>query len=288
MRSIGFAVLALGTLLAATAVLASGWEEDAKAGVAAFQAGDPTNARALLDRAYASSQSEYVPAYKRAELLAWVGLVRRQGSDERDAIAPLEEAAALLPRTHGPQHPQLRRVVRHLAQVHSNLWNLPQAEERFRQNLEIATATLEPSDPEYLGAYSDMAHILVKRSKLSEGEPYVDQALRLLAQHHPQDERTRAGLNLMRAEILSDHGQVEEAEALCHQAASYYKRSGYGPGIADAHGTLGRILASVGRTEEARSQYERALEVLPDVPRYRAWRAELRSEYSAVTKNDPE
>ena len=281
------AVFVFIMLLTAPATAEPSWEDEAREGITAFNLGDYEQARALLESAYSSSKSEYVPDYKRAELLAWLGFVRRQGPDEREAIEPLEEAATLLPRTRGPQSPQLRRTVRHLAQVYSNSWNLPEAEKRFRQHLTIATATLEPSDPEYLGAYNGMAHILVKRSKYSQAEPHLDEALRLLAQHHPNDGRTRAGLHLMHSRILVHRGDTAQAKAVTEQALGYYTKAGEVSGQADAHDALANVMASAGRTAEAQQHYDRALELLPDVPRYQAWRAEIESERRALAETTP-
>jgi len=209
-------ILIIGLLgSAAWAEMPAAWEREARVGADAAASGDISTARRHLEAALELSKDAYLPAYERAELLAWVGFVRAQAPDPEPAIEPLDEAAALLADIKGPDAPQRRRVIRHLAQVHSNLCNLKKAEPLFAEFLRIARRTLPENDPEYVGAVNDMAHILVKEAKYSEAAPLVHEAVALLDAYHPNDDRTRAGLRSMESQLEPRDGELADARRRC-------------------------------------------------------------------------
>jgi tetratricopeptide (TPR) repeat protein len=212
-------VAILGLLLTGTALAeVPEWEREARAGAAAASEGDIASATLHLEKALQLSKETYLLIYERAELYGWVGYVRRRGPDEASAVAPIEEAAALYEEIYGADAPKRRRVVRHLAQVHSNLCNLAEAERRFTEFLEIARKTLPENDPEYLGAVNDMAHILVKEGKYSRARSLIQEAHHLLAAHDSGDQRTKDGLREMESALQPEDRDMAEARTLCLDA----------------------------------------------------------------------
>jgi tetratricopeptide (TPR) repeat protein len=65
----------------------------------------------------------------------------------------------------------------------------------------------------------------------------------------------------IRAMILADRGEFEEAETLAEQAASHAYRTDFAWAHALVHEARGHVLATAGRTDEARSELARTIEL---------------------------
>lgn len=129
---------------------------------------------------------------------------------------------------------------RRLAPLFAQLQDLPRAQEEY-------TAALAGS-PRDADLWNDWGCLLLRRGDYAAAEQKLRQALAVAPGH------TRARTNL--ALVCAHVDRREEAWDLFASVV----------GPAAAHSNLGVVLAGEGRTAEARREFERALQLDPDLP----------------------
>lgn len=273
--------IALLPVLLHAACSSPSWEEDAEAAIAAAQRGEGATAERLIQSALERGAGTGMPDANRGELLVWLGWLRANHADPSEAIAPLEEAIAVLREVSTARNPLLRQAVRRLAQVRSNLGDLEAAEQGFRENWQMVGATTTRDSTERLGSINDLAHILAKRGKYDEAEELVAQGFALLDRYRSKDEGNRGTLILMSAYLKRQRAEHAAAERLYREAIARFEgQTGMAVYLADAQAGLAGTLAATGRREEAEAAYRSALAALEGAPERAApLRTRIETEY---------
>ena len=130
-----------------------------------------------------------------------------------------------------------------------------------------------------------LAEALYEQGRLDEAEDVLEQAESLSA---PDDAINAAWFPILRAKVLAGRGRLAEAEELALAGiANSSALGGHLRHLAYARAALADVLQLAGRTEDAREEGERALElyeqkgVVPAIERMRAFLAELAAESPA-------
>jgi len=126
----------------------------------------------------------------------------------------------------------------------ANAGNFPQAEEAFRQAIEL--------NPDYAKAYSNLGFVLKLSGRLDEAAACLNQAIKL----NPNFPDAYNNLSL----VLMDTGRLAEAEACLRKALRL------NPHSPEIYNNLGLVLEDTERQPAAEISYRRALELRPDYP----------------------
>ena len=138
-----------------------------------------------------------------------------------------------------------------------------EAEQLYRQAIEIGKATIREVHPDYATGLNNLAGLLKDMGRYEEAEPLYRQAIEIdkatIGEAHPEY-ATR--LNNL-AGLLRTMGRYEEAEPLFRQAIEIGKAT-----IGEAHpnyatplNNLAGLLQTMGRYEEAEPLYRQAIEI---------------------------
>jgi class 3 adenylate cyclase len=161
------------------------------------------------------------------------------------------------------------------------LANDPAAAEKTLQD---ALAELEQlGDRSYSSTLlAQLAEALYEQGQLDGADDVLDQAESWSA---PDDVINLAWFPILRAKVLAGRGRLADAEALAREGVDRSSRmKGHIRHRAYAHEALAEVLKLAGRTEEAREESKRALElyeqkgVVPGIERTRSFLAELVAE----------
>jgi tetratricopeptide (TPR) repeat protein len=106
---------------------------------------------------------------------------------------------------------------------------------------------------------ANIANLLRDLTRYREAQEYLDQARRLTAS--VRDKVRVAQVDQTRAEVMIEQGRFKEAENVLRLAALSFEKAGRQCLLAEALETRGRALARLGRTEEARFSFQRAIEI---------------------------
>jgi tetratricopeptide (TPR) repeat protein len=149
------------------------------------------------------------------------------------------------------------------------------------QTLQEGLAELEQlGDKSYSSTLlAGLAEALYEQGRLDAADDVLAQAESLSA---ADDAINLAWFPILHAKVLARRGRLAEAEAHAREGVARSQRlKGHMRHVAYAHEALAEVLQLAGRTEEARAEGERALElyeqkgVVPAIERTRALLAEL-------------
>jgi predicted O-linked N-acetylglucosamine transferase (SPINDLY family) len=196
--------------------------------VALFSAGRLTEAATL-----AQEMTVRFPQHE----FGWkaLGEVFKQMGRKADALAPMQQAAALSPDDVEAHY--------NLGNTFKDLGRLVEAEASYRRALQI--------NPNFAAAYSNLGNILKNMGRLDEAETSYRQALQLTPDF--ADAYNNLG------NLLKEMGRLNEAEVSYRQALHIK------PNFAEAHYNLGNTLKELIRLDEAEISYRQALQINPDI-----------------------
>lgn len=106
---------------------------------------------------------------------------------------------------------------------------------------------------------ANIANLLRDLTRYQEAQEYLDQARRLTGS--VRDKVRVAQVDQSRAEVMIEQGRFKEAENVLRLAAGSFEKAGRQCLLAEALETRGRALARLGRTDEARFSFQRAIEI---------------------------
>jgi Flp pilus assembly protein TadD/2-polyprenyl-3-methyl-5-hydroxy-6-metoxy-1,4-benzoquinol methylase len=163
-----------------------------------------------------------------------LGMVFKQMGRSADALAPMQKAAALLPRD---------------AEAHSNLGAALQDLGRLDEAVASCRRALQ-IEPDFIEVHFHRGNALQQLGRLDEAETSYRRALQI------EPDFAEAHSNL--GGTLQDLGRLDEAET------SYRRALQIEPDFAETHNNLGNNLKELGRLDEAAASYRRALQIKPD------------------------
>ena len=181
-----------------------------------------------------------LPPREAARLCIATGEEYEKSGDELHAIFEYEKAR---------QNDPTVKVSRRLGVLYDRLGDFQKAQEEYRLALEQS-----PKDADLL---NDIGYGYYARGRWAESEKYLRQALAVKPKH------ARAAINL--GLCLGAQGHFDEALETFSKAVT----------PAQAHSNLAFVLTTHHKWSEARREYEKALQIDPDIPLARAALAKL-------------
>jgi tetratricopeptide (TPR) repeat protein len=106
---------------------------------------------------------------------------------------------------------------------------------------------------------ANIANLLRDLTRYGEAQEYLDQARRLTAS--VRDKVRVAQVDQTRAEVMIEQGRFKEAQNVLRLASVSFEKAGRQCLLAEALETRGRALARLGRAEEARFSFQRAIAI---------------------------
>lgn len=163
-----------------------------------------------------------------------LGAAFKQLGRSADALAPMQEAAALSP-DNAEAHSNLGAIL-------TDLGRLDEAETSYRRALRIA--------PDLAAAHYNLGITLKELGRPREAEASFRQVL----QSNPDNAEAHNNLGV----TLHELGRMAAAEG------SYRQALAISPDYAEAHNNLGNVLQGLGRLDEAEASFRRALAINVD------------------------
>ena len=181
-----------------------------------------------------------LPPREAARLCIATGEEYEKAGDEVHAVFEYEKARKTDP---------TMKVSRRLAVHYDRLGDFQKAQEEYRQALE--------QSPKNADMLNDIGYGYYSRGRWAESEKYLRQALAVKPKH------ARAAINL--GLCLGAQGRFDEALEMFGKAVT----------PAQAHSNLAFVLTTHHKWDEARREYQKALQIDPDIPLARAALAKL-------------
>ncbi|MEM6992689.1 MAG: tetratricopeptide repeat protein, partial [Myxococcota bacterium] len=256
------------------------WESRARQALAERGVGDPVveaslyNAIGLLrlGRAeYEQAEASFRYAVSRVEGLAdaelrLAGLYNNLANAlealgrSDDAIDIASQSLAMRERALGDQHPSLAAALSNLAISELAADRIDSARRHLRRAIAITQTAWGNSHPSLANYYNNLANVHYEQGELAEARQSYHRTLQVLRLHFGE-EHPNVALTLGNLGLVTE----EPAEALrLHRSALAMLEGGVPEGhpyLGMAHNNIGSALRLLGRYDEARSSYERALEI---------------------------
>jgi len=198
----------------------------------------------------------------RANALIFLAAVEWSASRYGQSLKLLTENAALFRKIpnhtlKGTYHNQLAMVLRKLVTVENKaeyfrriIREYEEADHHFR----LAHNTLYRADVK-----NNVGNVLRQMRRFKEAEKYIHEARRLAVLL--KDKALVAQFDDTRSQLLTDEGQLEEAETVARSSVSSLRKSGHQVLLVDSLITHGIVLARLGRKEQAQFTFQNAIEV---------------------------
>ena len=231
--------------------------------------------RELLATGDATAQADLVAT------LESLGLLLGRSGRAPEAAPLLEEALERARQIHEGPHPQIARLLDHLARVANAAGDPGRAAELERRSIEVLEAAPSTATADLVHALGSLASFERENSRLPEATAAIERAVALLDEPSGSAGAGGAGaptslrgeLQMNRGELLEAQGRYEEAVAayrdgLAHHRAVYgHAHHWVGQGLV----RLGTALSRQGQHHEAEAPMREGVEVLratlgPDHP----------------------
>jgi tetratricopeptide (TPR) repeat protein len=175
----------------------------------------------------------------------------------------LERSLALSEATHGPEHPETARHLRHLGMIENVLGRKQSAIARLRRAVEIREKTEKPTGLQTAEALTALG-IAQDEVAPAEAAEHLERAIRILEQavgpEHPTLVRNLPAL----ASLLSDAGQLDQAVSVARRAVDLGERTTGKTSLFTGMNLrmLSGLLMHVGEVDEACATIERSLAIV--------------------------
>lgn len=219
-----------------------------------------------------------------AEVLGHLGAALQHLGQPAAARKRMTQAAEIIKRRHGANHPKLAEAYNNLALTLRDLGELEPARHRMRKAITIWEQRAEFNQVELAHAYNNLALILRDLGELEPARHRMQQALVIDENRLDPDHHTLAVSYSNLASILYASGELESARQYIEQAIAIDERH-FGLNhhtLAVRYDILASVVLAQGGDTEARSLWQRALKIReqrlpehPDTPKIRAKLAEL-------------
>jgi tetratricopeptide (TPR) repeat protein len=198
----------------------------------------------------------------RANVLIFLAAVEWSASRYNHSLRLLTENAELFRKIpnhtiKGTYHNQLAMVLRKLVTVENRaeyFRRIIKEYEEADRHFKLAHNTLYRADVK-----NNVGNVLRQMRRFKEAHKYVNEARRLAVML--KDKALVAQFDDTRAQLLTDEGRLEEAEAVARSSVSSLKKSGQQVLLVDSLITHGIVLARMGRKEQAQFTFQQAIEV---------------------------
>jgi tetratricopeptide (TPR) repeat protein len=228
-----------------------------------FREGGFDEARIMLTEAL---QRLTTPGNTRARALLKLTTVEWFASRYHVALGILTDNASLFERVtnhtiRGNYHNEFAIVLRNLAtsEKRDDYFQRAVTEyEKADHHFKLANNIIYRADVK-----NNLGFLLYKLSRFNEAHEYLDQARRLTVSI--KDKVGVAQIDESRAQVFVAEGKLKEAEAVARHAVRVLGKSGHQCLLADALTTHGVALARLGKSEQARFTFQRAVEVAHQV-----------------------
>ena len=215
-----------------------------------------------LDRGTLKDQPE-----AEAELQRTIALILEGNAELEQAALIAQRAAATMERVHGPRSAERARCVDALGKIRMAQGRYPEAEERFREALEIRRETLGEDDAWVGVSLNNVAETLRLTGRPDEATPLYERGITIqTARLGPDAESVNQAVNNL-AIVLVDQGRFAEAQRLFESTLASRRRTlgPRHPKTASAIANLGALHDVALRPDLARPLFEEALAIRVEV-----------------------
>ena len=212
---------------------------------------------------YQDSESPSIENYDRlAGVLGELGGVKLEQGDYRSAEEHYKRALRLKRRT-SPNKPSLATAVNNLALFYSEIADINQAEQLYREALTIHESPLGPEHPLTATSLNNLAVLLSDKGEYAEAEMMLKRSLDIERQHGEGRLGVGKALNNL-GSLYITLDRPKESLPLFQQAVSIFESNG-GPNYATALSNLASAQQHLGDLEEAEDAFRQVLEIgIPD------------------------
>ena len=232
-------------------------------GLCYWWAGALDEARIMLTQAL---QKLTIEGNTRANAVIFLAVVECSASQYNRSLKLLTENAPLFrkipnPTIKGTYHNQLAIVLRKLVTVENRVEffrRIIREYEEADRNFKLAHNALFRADVK-----NNVGNVLRQMRRFKEAHKYLSEARRLAV--IVRDKSVVAQIDDTRAQLLTDEGRLEEAEAVARGSVSNLRKGGQQILLVDSLITHGIVLARLGRNEQAQFTFQNAIEVAHEV-----------------------
>jgi len=198
----------------------------------------------------------------RANALIFLSIVEWSASRYNHALKLLTRNASLFRKIpnhtiKGAYHNQIAMVLRKLVTEENRsdyFRRITKEYEEADQHFNLAQNTIFRADVK-----NNVGNFLRQMRRFKEAHKYLSEARRLAVL--VKDKALVAQFDDTRAQLLTDEGKLNEAEAVARASVSSLRKSGHQALLADSLITHGMTLARLGKKEQAQFTFQKAIEV---------------------------
>ncbi|MDF2180119.1 toll/interleukin-1 receptor domain-containing protein [Aliiglaciecola sp. CAU 1673] len=151
-----------------------------------------------------------------------------------------------------------------LARIYTELASYEEAEALFKRAMMLLELQGKPTSKLAADIKAGLAELYFRMGRYTDAEPLLQQVLTLRRLNHGEQSLEAAQATQQLGLNLLDQGELEKAESYLRDAMAQMQTvlgNEPHPALAENYNNLAYVLHSMGRFEEARTQYERALEM---------------------------
>ncbi len=223
----------------------------------------PDEAIAAADEALAIRRSFFGPKNEEvADALANAGQ-RRHRKDPKDAVALLQQSAAMYEGVSGPESALLGIALEHLGQVQVETGHAAEGEKALKRSYEIRKKLVGPEHFDTVNVGGLLGDSYVAMQRFAEAEPYCRKYTETMARLMPATHPTVALAWAALAQVLAKQGKLGDATAL-YRAQIAPLTSALGAddqNVGTLHSNLGGVLVDLGALDEAEREYTEAMRI---------------------------
>lgn len=198
----------------------------------------------------------------RANAVIFLAAVEWSASRYSQSLKLLTENATLFRKIpnhtlKGTYHNQLAMVLRKLVTVENRTAYFRRIIKEYEEadlHFKLARNALYRADVK-----NNVGNVLRQMHRFKEAHKYLSEARRLAVLM--RDKAVLAQIDDTRAQLLTDEGRLDEAEAVARGSVSSLRKSGHQVLLVDSLITHGIVLAKLGRKEQAQFTFQNAIEV---------------------------
>ncbi|MCZ6916337.1 MAG: serine/threonine-protein kinase, partial [Gemmatimonadetes bacterium] len=226
--------------------------------------GNSITAREILDLGAAQIRNELTDQpVVQARLMGTMGYVYGSLGLFDEGRPLLEQALALRERALGPDHPDVARSLKDLANLHRTVGDFDEAEPLLVRALAIEEAAYGPVHADVAETVSGLAALHWSQAQYGKAQPLFERSVAIQEElFGPTHEQVGLGLSNLGGVLLSQ-GRVAEAEPLLRRALTISEGilAPNHPDLAGSLNNLGALYWMQGDYAQAEPLYQRTLEI---------------------------
>ncbi len=227
--------------------------------------GDPSGARANIERAIAIDQKHFAPDHPAfAIIYSNLATIQHDQGDLPGARASMERAIAIAEKNLGPEHPNLAAMRSNLAMIQHDQRDLARARANMERAIAIGQKHFAPDHPSFATWYSNLAGIQMNLGDLPGARANVERAIAIDQKHFAPDHPIFATRYSNLSAIQHDQRDLPGARSSMERAIAIAQKhfAPDHPTFATSYINLATICHAEGNRPEAAKNFRKALRIL--------------------------